>query len=37
MSEIAVLDAQGVVVRYPGSPPVVAVDGVSLTLSLIHI
>lgn len=33
MSEIAVLDAQGVVVRYPGSPPVVAVDGVSLTVA----
>lgn len=33
MSEVAVLDAQGVVVRYPGSPPVVAVDGVSLTVA----
>jgi len=33
MSEIAVLDARDVVVRYPGSPPVVAVDGVSLTVS----
>ena len=33
MSEIAVLDAKDVVVRYPGSPPVVAVDGVSLTVA----
>ncbi|WP_341955869.1 ATP-binding cassette domain-containing protein [Microbacterium sp. LWH13-1.2] len=33
MSEVAVLDAQDVVVRYPGSPPVVAVDGVSLTVA----
>ena len=33
MSEIAVLDARDVVVRYPGSPPVVAVDGVSLTVA----
>lgn len=30
MSETAVLDARDVVVRYPGSPPVVAVDGVSV-------
>ena len=33
MSEVAVLDARDVVVRYPGSPPVVAVDGVSLTVA----
>jgi len=33
MSEAAVLDARDVVVRYPGSPPVVAVDGVSLTVA----
>lgn len=33
MSEIAVLDAQGVVVRYPGSPPVIAVDDVSFTVA----
>ncbi|MGJ0389980.1 ABC transporter ATP-binding protein [Microbacterium sp. CGR1] len=33
MSEVAVLDAKDVVVRYPGSPPVVAVDGVSLTVA----
>ncbi len=33
MSEIAVLDAQDVVVRYPGNPPVVAVNGVSLTVA----
>ncbi len=33
MSEVAVLDATGVVVRYPGNPPVVAVDGVSLQVA----
>jgi peptide/nickel transport system ATP-binding protein len=33
MSEIAVLDARDVVVRYPGNPPVVAVDGVSLRVA----
>ncbi|WP_244632250.1 ATP-binding cassette domain-containing protein [Microbacterium sp. Se63.02b] len=33
MSEVAVLDAQDVVVRYPGSPPVVAVNGVSISVS----
>ena len=33
MSEVAVLDAQDVVVRYPGNPPVVAVDGVSLQVA----
>jgi ABC-type glutathione transport system ATPase component len=33
MSEVAVLDAQDVVVRYPGNPPVVAVDGVSLRVA----
>ncbi|GAT74769.1 ABC transporter ATP-binding protein [Microbacterium hydrocarbonoxydans] len=33
MSETAVLDAQDVVVRYPGNPPVVAVNGVSLTVA----
>lgn len=33
MSEVAVLDAQDVVVRYPGHPPVVAVDGVSLSVA----
>ena len=33
MSETAVLDAQNVVVRYPGNPPVVAVDQVSLTVA----
>ncbi|WP_431075005.1 ABC transporter ATP-binding protein [Microbacterium phyllosphaerae] len=33
MSEVAVLDARDVIVRYPGSPPVVAVDGVSLTVA----
>ncbi|MDQ0727566.1 ABC transporter ATP-binding protein [Microbacterium sp. W4I20] len=33
MSEVAVLDAQDVVVRYPGNPPVIAVDGVSLRVA----
>lgn len=33
MSEAAVLDAQGVVVRYPGNPPVVAVNEVSLRVA----
>jgi peptide/nickel transport system ATP-binding protein len=33
MSEIAVLDAQDVVVRYPGNPPVIAVNGVSLQVA----
>ncbi|OAN33934.1 ABC transporter ATP-binding protein [Microbacterium sp. H83] len=33
MSEVAVLDAQNVVVRYPGSPPVVAVDDVSVRVA----
>ncbi|WP_341976714.1 ABC transporter ATP-binding protein [Microbacterium sp. LWO13-1.2] len=33
MSEIAVLDARDVVVRYPGNPPVIAVDGVSLQVA----
>jgi peptide/nickel transport system ATP-binding protein len=33
MSETAVLDAHDVVVRYPGNPPVVAVDTVSLTVA----
>lgn len=33
MSEIAVLDAQDVVVRYPGNPPVIAVNGVSLSVA----
>lgn len=33
MSEAAVLDAQGVTVRYPGTPPVVAVDEVSLRVA----
>lgn len=33
MSEVAVLDARDVVVRYPGNPPVVAVDGVSLRVA----
>jgi len=32
MSERVVLDAQGLGVRYPGSPPVVAVDDVSLRI-----
>ncbi len=30
MAHETVLDAQGIVVRYPGNPPVVAVDDVSL-------
>lgn len=33
MSEAAVLDARGVTVRYPGTPPVVAVDEVSLRVA----
>ena len=33
MSEIAVLDAQDIVVRYPGNPPVVAVDRVSISVA----
>ncbi|MCD2168476.1 ATP-binding cassette domain-containing protein [Microbacterium sp. JC 701] len=33
MSEAAVLDAQGVTVRYPGTPPVIAVDEVSLRVA----
>ncbi|WP_217177078.1 ABC transporter ATP-binding protein [Streptomyces sp. AC495_CC817] len=33
MSELAVLDAKDVVVRYPGNPPVIAVDGVSLQVA----
>ncbi|MBW8763250.1 MAG: ABC transporter ATP-binding protein [Microbacterium sp.] len=33
MSEVAVLDARDVVVRYPGNPPVVAVDSVSLSVA----
>lgn len=33
MSEAAVLDAQGVTVRYPGTPPVIAVDEVSLRIA----
>lgn len=33
MSDVAVLDAHDVVVRYPGNPPVVAVDKVSLTVA----
>ncbi|KEP75124.1 peptide ABC transporter ATP-binding protein [Microbacterium sp. SUBG005] len=33
MSETAVLDAQRVTVRYPGTPPVVAVDEVSLRVA----
>ncbi|WP_435748435.1 ABC transporter ATP-binding protein [Microbacterium sp. PMB16] len=33
MSEVAVLDAHDVVVRYPGNPPVIAVDGVSLSVA----
>ncbi|WEK61427.1 MAG: ATP-binding cassette domain-containing protein [Candidatus Microbacterium colombiense] len=33
MSEVTVLDAQGIVVRYPGSPPVVAVNGVSISVA----
>ncbi|WP_312169335.1 ABC transporter ATP-binding protein [Microbacterium sp.] len=33
MSETAVLDAHDVVVRYPGNPPVVAVDTVSLSVA----
>ena len=33
MSEAAVLDAQGVTVRYAGTPPVVAVDEVSLRVA----
>ena len=34
MTDALVLDAQGVVVRYPGSPPVVAVDDVSVQVSV---
>lgn len=33
MSEVAVLDARDVTVRYPGTPPVVAVDQVSLQVA----
>lgn len=33
MSDRIVLDARDLVVRYPGSPPVVAVDGVSLRIA----
>ncbi|GAA1147561.1 MULTISPECIES: ABC transporter ATP-binding protein [Microbacterium] len=33
MSEVAVLDARDVVVRYPGTPPVIAVNGVSLSVA----
>lgn len=33
MSEALVLDADGIVVRYPGSPPVVAVDDVAVTVA----
>ncbi|MBT2496051.1 ABC transporter ATP-binding protein [Microbacterium sp. ISL-59] len=33
MSEVAVLDAQDVVVRYPGNPPVIAVNGVSIRVA----
>ncbi|RWZ46134.1 ABC transporter ATP-binding protein [Labedella phragmitis] len=33
MTERIVLDARDLVVRYPGSPPVVAVDGVSFTIA----
>ncbi|MFB4349889.1 ABC transporter ATP-binding protein [Microbacterium sp. CR_7] len=33
MSDVSVLDAQGVVVRYPGNPPVVAVDQVSMQVA----
>ncbi|WP_046014716.1 ABC transporter ATP-binding protein [Microbacterium sp. SA39] len=33
MSEVAVLDARDVVVRYPGNPPVVAVNEVSLRVA----
>lgn len=33
MAETAVLDAHGVVVRYPGNPPVTAVEDVSLTVA----
>lgn len=33
MSEVAVLDARDVVVRYPGNPPVIAVNGVSLQVA----
>lgn len=34
MSDALVLDAQDVVVRYPGNPPVVAVDGVSVHVAV---
>lgn len=33
MSEVSVLDAHDVVVRYPGHPPVVAVNGVSISVA----
>ncbi|WP_149083945.1 MULTISPECIES: ABC transporter ATP-binding protein [Microbacterium] len=33
MSEVSVLDAREVVVRYPGNPPVIAVNGVSLSVA----
>ena len=33
MSEVSVLDARDVVVRYPGNPPVIAVNGVSLSVA----
>lgn len=33
MSEVSILDARDVVVRYPGNPPVVAVNGVSISVA----
>ncbi|SDS48840.1 ABC transporter ATP-binding protein [Microbacterium paraoxydans] len=33
MSEVSVLDARDVAVRYPGTPPVIAVNGVSLSVA----
>lgn len=33
MSELSVVDAQDIVVRYPGHPPVIAVDGVSMSVA----
>ncbi|WP_101847933.1 ABC transporter ATP-binding protein [Zhihengliuella sp. ISTPL4] len=33
MSEVSVLDARDVMVRYPGTPPVIAVNGVSLSVA----
>lgn len=33
MSEVAVLDAHDIVVRYPGNPPIIAVNGMSISVA----